>query len=305
MKNINILAKSKNWIKVETINQGWSKDEKFVVEDMHHQKFLLRVSDASSFERKKEQFYMLKEIQKLGLNAPIPLELGTFDDGRVFFILSWLEGEDAQIIIPKLDEKKQYKLGIEAGQILKKIHSIPVKHQKTWKEIYQNKIPKKIKMAQLAPIKHPHLDVFINYVLDHMHLMDQRPLSIQHGDYHIGNFIIIKDLKLGIIDFDKVDYSDPLDDFKPFVWNVMKAKAFEIGLIDGYFNHQPTQEFFKILAFYASESCIGHLPWAIQFGEEEIKIAFEVADQVYAWYQGFSTVIPTWYDDELKEQYKD
>lgn len=34
----------------------------------------------------------------------------------------------------------------------------------------------------------------------------------------------------------------------------MKAKTFEMGLIDGCFNHQPTDEFFMILAFYTDES---------------------------------------------------
>ena len=39
---------------------------------------------------------------------------------------SWIEGEDAETAVPLLADARQYALGLEAGRILKKIHSIPV-----------------------------------------------------------------------------------------------------------------------------------------------------------------------------------
>ncbi len=294
----------KKWIKIEPLSKGWSKDIKYYVEDIKKQKFLLRISEASLYDKKLDHFKLLKEVNKLNYNTPIPYEFGKFDDGRVYMLLSFVEGQDAIKILPTLDERKQYQLGKEAGKILKRFHEIPIVTNVTWKEVYENKIPRKIKAAKEAKIKHKHLDIFIDYVLNHMHIVQNKTMKFQHGDYHIGNMIITKDLELGIIDFDKIDIADSLDDFKPFVWTVNISNVFETGLIDGYHDNNVPEEFFKTLALYAAESCIGHMPWAITFGDEEVKIALEVADKVYEWYKGFSTVIPTWYDSTLKEKYK-
>lgn len=56
--------------------------------------------------------------------------------------------------------------------------------------------------------------------------------------------IITKELKLGIIDFDKNTVADPYDDSKPYVWTVDKSKAFEIGLIDSFYNFSVPKRFF-------------------------------------------------------------
>lgn len=137
-----------------------------------------------------------------------------------------------------------------------------------------------------------------------MHIIKDNPMKLQHGDYHIGNMVITKDNVIGIIDFDKMDIADPIDDFKPFVWNVNKSPIFQTGLIDGYYNNDIPKSFFETLALYAAESCIGHISWPITFDEKEINTAIEVADKVYEWYKGFTLVIPTWYDENLKEKYK-
>lgn len=295
---------TKKWVKIELLTKGWSKDVKYYIEDIEKQRFLLRISEHSLYDKKLEHFKLLKEVNKLGYNTPTPHEFGQFDDGRVYMLLSWIEGQDAQEILPKLDESKQYELGKEAGKILKRLHEIPIITNMTWRELYKNKIPRKIQAAKESQIKHKHLDKFINYVLENMNIVQNNSMKFQHGDYHIGNMVITNDLKLGIIDFDKMDVADPLDDFKPFVWTVNKSNIFETGLIDGYHDNKVPEDFFKTLSLYAAESCIGHIPWAITFGDKEVKIALEVADKVYQWYKGFSIIIPTWYDSTLKEKYK-
>src|SRR5690554_6936426 len=94
-----------------------------------------------------------------------------------------------------------------------------------------------------------------------------KQLAIEVATVAINEFlethdmIFTKDLELGIIDFDKMDIADPIDDFKPFVSNVKKSTAFETGLIDGYHNNNVPESFFQVLALYAAESCIGLIPW--------------------------------------------
>lgn len=292
--------KNQQWKNVQLLSKGWSSDIKYYVETNDGRKRLLRISSAKLYEFKKRQFQWLKDIFHTGLFVPEPLEIGTLEDGRVYLILSWVEGEDAREILPKLDIKSQYELGKDAGFMLKKIHSVPIESNYQWYEIYQKKIQRKIDNALSCAIQHKHCDKFIDYVMDHMKLLKNSSMTLQHGDFHLGNMVLTNDLKLGVIDFDKLDLADPVDDFKPFVWNVLQSKVFATGLIDGYFSSNPPLEFFQKLAVYAAESCIGHLPWAIGFGEEEVQIAIEIADKVFDWYCGFETVIPTWYDESLK-----
>lgn len=301
--NIEKMKKAKKWIKIEPLTKGWSKDIKYYIEDIYNQKFILRISDSSFYNKKLEQFKLLEKVHKLNIKMQTPLEFGRLDDGRVYMLLSWLDGQDAEIILPTLEENQQYVLGKEAGKLLKRLHEIPVTTNITWKETYQSKIPRKINMAKNASIKHKHLDEFIKYVEDHMHIIEDNPMKFQHGDFHIGNMIITKNMDIGIIDFDRMDIADPIDDFKPFVWTVSKSSVFETGLIDGYYDNHVPETFFKVLALYAAESCIGHIPWAITFGDEEVRIAMEVADKVYEWYKGFSVIIPTWYNETLKIKY--
>jgi aminoglycoside phosphotransferase (APT) family kinase protein len=121
-----------------------------------------------------------------------------------------------------------------------------------------------------------------------------RPQTLCHGDFHLGNMLLHEN-KLSVIDFDKLSYADPYDEFKPFCWNVEASPYFETGLINGYFNNNIPSDFFPILALYAAESLISHLPWATKFGDEEIKTALKVYNDVLSYYDNFTRVMPSWY----------
>ena len=45
---------------------------------------------------------------------------------KVYMVLKWVDGESAEEVLQNLSVSEQYKLGIEAGIMLKKIHSIPI-----------------------------------------------------------------------------------------------------------------------------------------------------------------------------------
>jgi serine/threonine-protein kinase len=70
--NLKEMIKTKRWIKIEPLTKGWSKDVKYYVEDIEKRKFLLRISENSAYDKKLEHFKLLKEVNKLGYNTPIP-----------------------------------------------------------------------------------------------------------------------------------------------------------------------------------------------------------------------------------------
>ena len=75
----------------------------------------------------------------------------------------------------------------------------------------------------------------------------------------------------------------------------MESEYFETGLVDGYFDYSIPDDFFKILKYYTIESMISHLPWAVNFGEEEVVIMKKINELQIKWWNNFELDIPTWY----------
>ncbi|MBR3863861.1 MAG: phosphotransferase [Clostridia bacterium] len=285
-------------VKYEKLNKGWSRDTKLILTDKKENKYLLRISNGELFEKKKEQFELLQRLKALEINCSKPIEFGRLSDGRVYTLLSWLEGISAEESVSKMSDLQAYNIGVEGGKALKELHKIPVKlPDTTWWQKYSAKIPKKIENLKNSGLGFEKQDIVIEYVLDNMSLVKNREQAFSHADYHVGN-MIVNNGKIGVIDFDKNTVADTYDDFKPFCWNVFASEYFQTGLINGYFNGDIPKDFFAILALYAGDSLLSHLPWALRFGDEEVKTANKVINSVLLWYDNFNLTIPTWYKGE-------
>ena len=113
-----------DFTKSEPLEKGWSVDKKYCVTGKDGKKYLLRISPIEQYDRKKAMFEMTKWVAALGVPMCVPVEFGVNDEG-VYVIQSWIEGVDAEEVIPDLTLREQYAYGLEAGRILKVIHSIP------------------------------------------------------------------------------------------------------------------------------------------------------------------------------------
>ncbi|MBQ6020100.1 MAG: phosphotransferase [Clostridia bacterium] len=275
--------------------KGWSGDKKYILENGDGERYVLRLSDHGLCEKKKRQFELLQKIELLGLDCSRPVEFGVTADGAVYTLLSYLEGEDGETAVAALSDRAVYRLGVEAGNCLRKLHSVDIPPQElTWWDRYLEKMPRKIAALNACEYKLPMQDKILDYYKTHYEIMKNRPLVLCHGDYHLGN-MIVNNGNVGIIDFDKNGIADPYDEFKPFCWNVMVSEYFETGLINGYFENSVPDDFWRILKFYTAESLISHLPWSVKFGQREIKTALEVSDNQMKWYRNFELDVPTWY----------
>ena len=138
-------------------------------------------------------------------------------------------------------------------------------------------------------------EAFIRVIEENRHLLANRPQTLQHGDYHIGNMMIGDDGRLYIIDFNRFDYGDPWEEFNRIVWCAQKAPVFAAGLVDGYFGGEVPEEFWRLLAMYISSNTLSSLPWAIPFGEKEIAVMKNQANEILGWYDGMREIVPGWY----------
>lgn len=138
MKNI---KNYETFTKIEPINKGWSSDKKYYIETVSEEKRLLRIADISEYEQKSREVDIMKRISALGINMSQPIDFGTCCNGRnVYQLLTWCEGEEAKVLLPSLSETEQYTFGIEAGRILKEIHTIETYPPSSdWSESYGKK----------------------------------------------------------------------------------------------------------------------------------------------------------------------
>ena len=278
------------------IEKGWSGDRKYCAVTGDGKKYLLRVASMDRLERKKREYEKMKEVAALGIPMCLPIELGTCREG-VYSIHSWIDGEDAQMLIPSMTAEEQYRYGLNAGRILAKIHTIPAPANiPEWEERFNAKIDRKIAMYESCPLKYEWGDdAILDYLAQNRHLLGSRPQCYQHGDYHIGNMMIDRSGILVIIDFDRDDYGDPWEEFNRIVWCAQAAPAFASGMVDGYFDGKVPMEFWKLLALYIGSNTLSSLPWAIPFGDEEIQVMRTQAAQVLQWYDDMRCVVPAWY----------
>ena len=293
------------FITKEPINKGWSSDKKYCVTDENGTRYLYRASDISQYDTKLLEFNMMKQASSLGVPMCQPIEFGNCDEG-VYSIQSWIDGDDAEEIISKCSDTEQYVYGLEAGRILKKIHSIPAPEtQEDWAIRFNRKMDHKIKMYRECPIKYENGQSFIDYINENRHLLKNRPQTYQHGDYHIGNMMIDRNGKLNIIDFNRNDYGDPWEEFNRIVWCAQKAPIFASGMVNGYFDDTVPMEFWRLLALYISSNTLSSVYWAIPFGQKEIDTMLNQANDVLSWYDNMQSPIPTWYFKGYHLQYTD
>ena len=277
------------------IDKGWSGDRKYCAVTGDGTKYLLRFSSIERLDRKRREFETMEQVAALGIPMCLPIEFGTCDEG-VYCIQSWINGADAEEAIMSMPAAEQYGYGLEAGRILTKIHCIPAPAgTPDWESRFNAKIDRKIAMYTACQLKYKKGEAFLRYLAQNRHLLHGRPQSYQHGDYHIGNMMIDGDGKLVIIDFEKHDAGDPWEEFNRIVWCAQAAPAFAAGMVDGYFDGNVPIEFWKLLALYISSNTLGSLPWAVAYGDKEIQVMQNQAEQVLSWYGGMQDVVPTWY----------
>ena len=287
---------NKKIVEKTLIEKGWSNDKKYCVTDEKGKKYLLRISPMEELESKKAEFKNMKQVYKLGIPMCEPIEFGTCEEG-VYSLQGWIEGQDAEEVIPTLSDKQVYAYGLKAGEILKKIHSIPApENVEDWEIFFNRKIDRKIEMYNKCQLKYENGEAFINHIEANRHLLKNRPQSYQHGDYHIGNLMIDNKGNLVVIDFNRNDYGDPWEEFNRIVWCAQVSPLFATGMVDGYFDGNVPMDFWNLLALYISNNTLSSLPWAVPFGQREIDVMVNQANDILEWYDGMRNPVPNWYD---------
>lgn len=278
----------------EPITKGWSDDKKYCVTTGGGTRYLLRVTPIEKRANRKDMFLLQQKAASLGVPMCEPVAFGECAEG-VYTVHTWIDGRDAEEVIPPLPEEEQYAYGLEAGRILKRIHSIPAPPGRPeWEPRFLRKMEGKIKKYHECPVKFEGAEYLIAYMQANRRLLSGRPQCFQHGDYHIGN-MMIENGKLMIIDFDRYDFGDPWEEFNRIVWCAQCSPRFACGIVDGYFAGGAPPAFWKLLALYIASNTLGSVSWAVPFGRSQINIMEKQAQDVLTWYDNMKNSVPAWY----------
>lgn len=160
---------------------------------------------------------------------------------------------------------------------------------------------RKIELYRACELKYENGEAFITYIEKNRHLLKNRTQTYQHGDYHVGNFMIDRKGRLVVIDFNRNDFGDPWEEFNRIVWCAQASPMFATGMVDGYFDGNVPLDFWKLLALYISSNTLSSLPWAIPFGQTEVEVMLNQAKTVLDWYDNMKNPVPKWYREEAEK----
>lgn len=246
------------WRRIEPVLKGWSGDKKYYIEDNAGTKLLLRLSEASTLERKTAEFAVIRKFNRLNFPMSQALRMGTCADGQVYMLLTWVEGIPLEDCLTGLPDQEQYRLGAEAGGFLREIHGIRSdKDLSGWEAAMQAKILRRIKEYEDCPYRLENDSVAIGYVQENIGLIHNVEKVYHHGDFHAGNLLYTPAGGIGVIDFNRWDIADYAEEFyKVQFFDRKLSIPFAKGKLEGYFAGPPPESFWQRQVLYVAYSSL-------------------------------------------------
>lgn len=279
----------------QPLTKGWSTDQKYKVQLEDGRFGLLRIAERPAYEAKRLEFQLVENLFGLSLPVAEPISFWA-DDLSVYTLYEWVEGQDMNKVASDLPDSVLYELGCQAGKFLRALHGLPIDQSlRDWNSFYQAKIDCKLASYQAASHSYPNGQAMINFVQANRHLLEGRPIAYHHGDFHTGNFLLGRDGKLKILDFDRYDIGDPWEEFNRLIFTVDLSPAFARGQVDAYFDGAIPEEFWRITALYVTVNSLGALSWAEQVDPEQIPLMQSQAERIVGWYEHYRLYSPSWY----------
>lgn len=300
------ISSSEQWASVEPVDKGWSADKKYFIRTVTGEQLLLRVSDIEGYDAKKKEYEIIEKYAKLGFPMSMPIEFGVCNEGQsVYMLLSWVEGTDLETVLPTLSEREQYLLGRQAGEILKKIHAIPLDAEDVPTKTKKEKKLYQLSLYEACDLRIPDDAIAVRYVKENIDQIWKKPAVYMHGDYHPGNLIYQGDGTIGVIDFNRWEVGDPYEEFyKLESFGIECSIPYSVGQIDAYFDDDVPMDFWMANAVYVAHASLFSIKWAEKFGQPDIDNMTTRAKRALVNYDGFRRIIPAWYADNTQKYRK-
>ncbi|WP_054024881.1 aminoglycoside phosphotransferase family protein [Bacillus sp. FJAT-28004] len=284
--------------RISKINKGYSNDQKFRIEK-NGQLYLLKCFALDELAAKQAEYEVILNMQKYDVNCSKPLEMSTLPNtDRGYMLLTYIDGHEATEAISAYSEEVQYKIGLEAGQELAKMHRWHAPASVTpWYDRKLEKHKRYIEQYMSSGARMKDDAQFLSFIDRNLHLMKDRPNVFQHDDFHVGNLIIKDGSLAGVIDFDRWDWGDPVHEFlKAGMFSSEISIPFTIGNFKGYHGKQePDDKFWTLYSLYLAMTIISSIVWILKVRPVELPIMMEKLERVLEDHNHFNSIVPRWY----------
>ena len=297
------IPSSGEWVSVTPISKGWSEDRKYLIQTRNGEKLLLRLSEEDTLQEKRKEYEFISIVSSLGFPSSRPIAFGQNERGEVYSLLSWVSGRDLEEVLPSLSEKEQYLKGREAGIILRKIHSIPLKKEHRVEDTKAKKL-RQLSRYENSCVRLKGDENALAYVKNNIDEICRVAPVYQHGDFHPGNLIYMDGGRIGVIDFNRWRVGDPYEEFyKLQSFGREISIPYSVGEIDGYFDGRIPEEFWRGLAVYVAHASLYSIKWAEKFGKKDMDGMRRRAEIAKEDYDDYRRSIPKWYSKDMAEKY--
>ena len=223
--------------RIEFLDKGFSDERKYVLWESGEPTYLLRISGIEKSLRRRQDFELLRVHHNRGIRCSPPLEFGVDEPGRLCYaLLGYIPGESGSDAIPKLPDSTQFEIGMDAGRELCALHELS--HPTGdfgWFEARVAKYERKVVQARERGLTfrgHAHAQ---RYIETNIALLRESEVRFQHDDYHPDNLIVREGKLQGVIDFNRCDWGDPVEDFYKVPWfTTAISNPFARGQVEGY-----------------------------------------------------------------------
>ncbi|TQR20614.1 aminoglycoside phosphotransferase family protein [Psychrobacillus vulpis] len=287
----------KNCTSFQLINEGFSDDEKWCVDHT----YLLRISPHGDLNKLQRQAEITNQIHVKDVRIPYVHDVGMYE-GKAYMILDYLSGENGEVALPTKSIENQYTIGIQVGETLKNMHSIPAPHNyPSWEQTWRDRVERLTPRFEEIVSKHPHYQNVLPFIFDNLHLLENRPSSVQHYDFHPGNILIHKDTFTGLIDMQKITYADPINEFyKMEYFNVPISRSYSQGVLDGYHDKQTIpSSFWELHRLYAAIHIVSAEVWGHEGGIKQLGKFQKYTRFTLIQFDDFKSLIPKWYSSKV------
>lgn len=285
---------------VSFLRKGFSQDKKYVLSVDGQPRYLLRMSPLAEEPRRRAEFGVLGQLAAGGIACSQPLEFGVLEAGGVCFsLLSYLPGECAEEVLPALPAEQQYAIGVQAGQELARLHAaLRPTHVVDWYTYRVAKYTRQRAAAHERGLTFPQQAEIECFVEEHLPLLHDRPVTIQHDDYHPGNLIVHAGQFAGVIDFNRYDWGDPFHDFyKVGLLTIGISPAFARGQVDGYFAGAIPATFWPLYTLYLAMMMHGDLVWTQRWYPRLLRRSQRNLQRIIATHDFAGGNAPQWYGE--------
>ncbi|MFD2045498.1 aminoglycoside phosphotransferase family protein [Ornithinibacillus salinisoli] len=284
----------KNANMIRKIEKGFSFDNKYIIDDT----YLLRTFLNENEKKRRQEFDYINIASNYSSFVPKGIEYNTLPEIEMsYMVLSYLPGTDGEEAIKDLTGTEQYNAGFLAGKELKNIHQVPApRNYPSWYITKKKKSEKYLMELQQVNIEESIKELLATYIREHEDIMKDRPNTLQHDDFHPSNLLIHHRTFAGIIDFQRMDWGDPVHDLhKLGFFSKPISIEFTKGIIDGYHDNHVTDEFWRLYGLYSAMHVVSALVWGQRLSKEQYNKMKKYSFAVIKDHDNFNNSVPTWY----------